>query len=99
MEFEKDAALYQLYQFHYNVFNPKDVPMNLKKLSHAIRLSEKRTKDVCELLEKEDHIKKILLPHAVFYRITAKGVKFIEKFLDESNASVSGSVSCSGANK
>lgn len=80
-EFDKDAILYQLYQFHYNIFNPKDVPMSLKKLSHAVGLSEKRVKDICEVLAVAKLIKPISLPHDRFYRITGLGVQFVEKYL------------------
>ncbi|MBI5747926.1 MAG: hypothetical protein HZA00_02290 [Nitrospinae bacterium] len=81
-ESDKDAVLYQLYQFHYNIFNPKDVPMSLKKLSHSVRLSEKRIKDICEMLADDKLIKSIILSHAIFYKITGRGVQFVEKYLN-----------------
>lgn len=80
IEEEKDNILFQLYQFHYNIFNPKDVPMNLKTLSQSVGLSEKRIKDLCQILEGDKLIKKIHLPHAIFYKITGHGIQFVEKF-------------------
>ncbi|MBI5238533.1 MAG: hypothetical protein HY887_08955 [Deltaproteobacteria bacterium] len=79
IEVEKDAVLNHLYQFHYHILNPKDVPMSLKQLSHAAGLSEKRVKDICEILINEKLIKPIPLPHAVFYKITGPGIQFVEK--------------------
>lgn len=81
-ELYKDAVLYQLYQFHYNIFNPKDVPMSLKKLSHSVGVSDKRVKDICEMLADDKLIKPITLPHAIFYKITGRGVQFVEKYLN-----------------
>lgn len=80
-ERDKDAVLYQLYQFHYNIFNPKDVPMSFKKLSHSVGLSEKRVKDICDILVEDKLIKPIPLPHAMFYKITGRGIQFVEKYL------------------
>lgn len=80
-ELDKDEVLYQLYQFHYNIFNPKDVPMSFKKLSHAVGLSEKRVKDICDILVEDKLIKPIPLPHAIFYKITGRGVQFVEEYL------------------
>ena len=80
-EIDKNVVLYQLYQFHYNIFNPKDVPMGLKKLSHAAGLSDKRVNDICNILSEDKLIKPIPLPHGIFYKITGRGVQFIEKYI------------------
>lgn len=79
IEDEKDDVLYQLYQFHYNIFNPKDVPMTIKRLSQAVRMDEKRVEDICGLLEDEKLIKRVHAPQGKFYKITPKGIQYVEK--------------------
>lgn len=80
-ELDKDAVLYQLYQFHYNIFNSKDVPMSLKQLVHAVSLSEQRVKDICSILIDDKLIKSISVPHGVFYKIVGRGIQFVEKYM------------------
>jgi len=75
---QQDEVLFQLYSFHNHILNPKDVPISLSRLSIAVGLSEKRVREICELLG-EKYIKKIVLPHAEFYRIAPKGVKYVEQ--------------------
>ena len=84
VEREKDKVLLQLYRFHYNIFNSKDVPMGLKRLSEAAELSEKRIRDICGMLSEDGLVKIMHLPHAqpprdMLCRITPKGIAFVEK--------------------
>ncbi|MBI5971376.1 MAG: hypothetical protein HY884_09520 [Deltaproteobacteria bacterium] len=74
----KDAILNELYKFHDNIFNVKDVPMSVKKISDTVGLNEKLVKLVCALLECDNYVKKIKLPHTLFYKITVRGIKYIE---------------------
>lgn len=81
---EKRKVLLHLYRFHDNIFNLKDVPMGLKRLSEAVELSEKRTRDICAMLSEDGLMKILQLPHTrpprdVLYRITPKGIAFVEK--------------------
>lgn len=84
VEGEKDKVLLQLYRFHYNIFNPKDVPMSLKRVSEAVDLSEKRIRDICGMLSEDGLVKIIQISHTqsprdMFCRITPKGIAFVEK--------------------
>ena len=85
---EKETVLNELYKFHTHILNPKDVPMSLKQLTHGARLSEKKIKDVCEALADEGLIKPVSLLNSVFYRITRRGIKYIESIPDPSTGHI-----------
>lgn len=75
----QDDVLRLLYEFHNNIFNPRDIPLSLESLSDAIGFDKSEVKEMCEGLVENFLIKKIPFLSGPFYKITETGIAHIEK--------------------
>lgn len=80
MEIQGDGVLRVLYDTHYNPFDDDSIPTNLRLLSNAIGLDEKRTKDVCEFLFSKKMVEKVTVGDKDYYKINANGINFVESW-------------------
>jgi hypothetical protein len=79
IEVEKDFILKILYNSHYDFWDTDDTPMSLDLLSQSLGKGQKRTKDICEILIKENLVEKMPVPFGSFYKIAPMGIEFVEK--------------------
>jgi len=75
---QKVNILKMLYRVHYDDLNQEDIPISLRLIANTIGIDETRAKDFLYDLEKEDKVQKIHQGRWDFYRITSKGIKYIE---------------------
>jgi len=79
MDRQRNEVLKVLYDLHNNIFNADDVPSSLRLLSQDTGIKERRLKDICGLLEKEELIQIIRIGEKMYTRIKPRGVEKVEK--------------------